>query len=301
MRALFLAAMLAAPCVAIAADGLGTITILEGQALVYRGGGRLHAGEGVQLAAGDIVETMAATFAQVELVDRSVVQLGPTTRVQLGASAPRQKPERWLYLLDGWVKLNNGKRDTTAGGGFELRAAQFEIPAHQAVVVLRSAPDELKLFVEIGSLRITERQPRGASPAEANLKAGDFYQRKPPARGAVSAGAAPAFVGDMPRAFRDSPPLRIDRFKDRPVQAKEAPGFGYADVRSWLQAEPPVRRPLMQRWRGKAREPAFRADLVAHLAAHPEWDPILFPEKYLPKEPPPPRPAAAAVRGASAP
>jgi len=31
---------------------------------------------------------------------------------------------------------------------------------------------------------------------------------------------------------------------------------------------------------------ATQAELVADLRAHPEWDPILFPEKYRPNEPP---------------
>ena len=62
-----------------------------------------------------------------------------------------------------------------------------------------------------------------------------------------------AFVSEMPRPFRDSLPLRAERFRDRPAQLREAPEFGYADVESWLKAEPSVRRPLMQRWRVKAR------------------------------------------------
>jgi hypothetical protein len=67
------------------------------------------------------------------------------------------------------------------------------------------------------------------------------------------------------------------------VAPKAAPDFSYADVEPWLKAEPALRKPLVQRWRAKAREPAFRAALVSNLKAHPEWDPILFPEKYLPK------------------
>ncbi len=304
MRALFLAAAIAAPCIAVAAEGLGAITILEGQALIYRGSGRLHAVEGLRLAVGDIVETAPATFAQLELADRSVAQLGPATRVMLNAAAPRQKPERWLYVMDGWVKLSSVKSDPAAGPGFDLRAAPFEIPANPAVVVLRStAAAGVSLFVEVGDVRIAERQPGSSAPVAVSLRAGDFYQRKPPARGAVAPGVAPAFLGDMPRAFRDSLPLRLDRFRDRQVQAKDAPVFGYADVASWLQAEPALRRPLMQRWRSKAREPAFRASLVANLAAHPEWDPILFPEKYKPKDPPTPRPVNPVGRapGAAAP
>jgi hypothetical protein len=299
MRALILAAAIAAPCVAAAADVSGTITILEGQALIYRGSARLHAVEGVRLAAGDIVETADSTFAQIELGDQSVAQLGPATRVMINGSAARQKPERWLYIMDGWVKVSGAKRDPAAGSGLDLRAPLFEIAANPAVVVLHGLPDEVNLFVERGDIRVVERQV-GAIPAALPLKSSDFYRRKLPGRGTVNAGSMQAFVGDMPRFFRDSLPLRLDRFRDRPVQAKEAPDFSYADVESWLKAEPSVRRPLMQRWRGKAREPAFRAALVANLSAHPEWDPILFPEKYLPKDSPGWRAAHAVGRAASA-
>jgi hypothetical protein len=299
MRALVLAAAISVPCMAAAADVSGAITILEGQALIYRGSGRLQAIEGVRLAPGDIVETAAATFAQIELADQSVAQFGPATRVMINASAPRQKPERWLYIMEGWVKFSSGKRDPAAGPGFELRAPLFEIPASPGVVVLRSSPAEVNLFVELGDLRVVERQLAG-SPVAVPLRSGDSYRRKPAARGSVNPGSRQAFVDAMPRYFRDSLPLRLDRFRDRQVQAKEAPDFGYADVEPWLQAEPAVRRPLMQRWRSKAREPAFRAALVANLAAHPEWDPILFPEKYRPKDPPAPRAAYAVGRPPSA-
>ncbi|HEY2927465.1 MAG TPA: hypothetical protein VGJ65_11390 [Albitalea sp.] len=299
MRALILAAAIAAPCVAAAADVSGTITILEGQALIYRGSGRLHAVEGVRLAAGDIVETAASTFVQIELADQSVAQFGSATRVMINASASRQKAERWLYIMDGWVKVTGAKRDPPAGPGLDLRAPLFEMPASPSVVVLRSSPAEVNLFVERGDIRVVERQV-GGSVGAVPFKSGDFYRRKLPGRGTVNPGSMQAFVGDMPRFFRDSLPLRLDRFRDRPVQAKDAPDFSYADVESWLKAEPAVRRPLMQRWRGKAREPAFRAALVANLSAHPEWDPILFPEKYLPKDPPAPRAAFAVGRAASA-
>ena len=53
------------------------------------------------------------------------------------------------------------------------------------------------------------------------------------------------------------------------------------------------RRQFIERWRVKAREGAFRSALVANLTHHPEWDPILFPEKYLPKKP------ASAASGAN--
>ena len=62
--------------------------------------------------------------------------------------------------------------------------------------------------------------------------------------------------------------------------------------RTWLKAPPDIRRPMLARFRPRVSDPAFRAALVANLKFHPEWDPILFPEKYKPKEPADPTGAA---------
>ncbi len=302
MRAWLLAVAIALPCAPLQAQApapdLGVITILEGQALVYRGSGRVHAAEGVRLVGGDIIETAADTFAQVEAVDGTVLQLGPSTRLLALAAPARGKGGRSLYLMGGWVKLASAKRDSAAGPGFELRAPSFEIPPNAAVLVLNSTPAELMLFVESGEARLGERA-QGAT-AEVGLRGGSFYQRKPPARGAVASGVPASFVGAMPRAFRDSLPPRMERFRDRRVTPREATPFAYADVEVWLKAEPSVRRPLMPRWRPRLGDPAFRAALVANLSSHPEWDPILFPEKYKPKEPPVVRGLDASGRPASA-
>jgi hypothetical protein len=298
LRAWILAAVLAAPWTVMAADPPGTITILEGDALVYRGTGRLPAAEGLRLALGDIIETANSTFAQVELPDQSVVQLGPSTRVMFAAGTGRQKNDRWLYMMEGWAKVTGAKREGNDAPSFDTRTPLIDIAAGPAVVVLRATPAEATLFVERGDARIAERQERGPSVSVA-LRAGDFYRRKAGTRGATTPSPTQAFVTEMPRAFRDSIPRRADRWRERPTPPRDATEFDYADVEAWLKAEPSVRRPLMQRWRVKARDPAFRSALVSNLSAHPEWDPILFPEKYKPKEPPAPVRAAMTSRPAS--
>ena len=283
MRGLVAAALMAVSCCsARAADPTGVVTILEGDALVYRGTGRLHAAEGLRLAPGDIIETGVSTFVQIELADQAVVQLGSSTRAWMGsAAAARQKSDRWLYVMEGWTKVTGAKTQPAA---YELRTRPFWMASPPgSVVVFKVVPAETALFVERGETRLAEHQASGA-PVAVALKQGDYYLRKPGTRGAVNPGGMQGFVGDMPRGFRDSLPLRIDRFRDVDLKAKEAAAFSYADVEVWLKAEPWIRRSLMQRWRTKAREPAFRAALIENLSFHPEWDPILFPEKYLPKD-----------------
>src|SRR5215471_2909840 len=119
LRAWILVAALAAPWTSNAADPSGIITILEGDALVYRGTGRVLAVEGLRLLSGDIVETGASTFAQIELPDQSVAQFGPGTRVLFNAGTTKGKTERWMYVMDGWTKLTGAKHDPAVGPGYD--------------------------------------------------------------------------------------------------------------------------------------------------------------------------------------
>jgi hypothetical protein len=282
--ALGTAATLASAALPVRAQELPpTITILEGEFTIYRGANRLIAAEGTRLATSDIIETGATTFTQIEMPDKSIVQFGPGARAMLGAGG---SPRSW-YLMTGWVKLSGVNRDPKAAGlGYTMRAPLFDMPAVPGVVVLKASPGEVALFIERGDLRLAERQSTTASTA-VPLKANDFYVRKSGARGVVSAGPAQPFLAEMPKSYRDSLPARIDRYRDRDVRPKEGPAFAYADVELWLKGEPNLRRQFVQRFRGKAAtDNAFRQALVTNLASHFEWDPILFPEKYLPKDPP---------------
>jgi hypothetical protein len=312
---LILIAIIWAPVTAWASDTYGTVTILEGEAFIYRGAARLSAVEGVRLESGDLLETAAAGFMQIERPDLSVVQFGPVTRAMVSGPTGHQKPDYNLFVLTGWCKLIGPKSDAAPDAVVDLRTPQFDLPPNTGTVVFQQSPADVTLFVERGSVKLAERQASGGSLA-VPLKSGDYYARKAGLRGAVNPGSTQAFLGSMPRGFRDSLPLRIDRFRTQDVRPKDAPDFVYADVEPWLKAEPTLRKPLVQRWRVKARNPAFRAALIANLRAHPEWDPILFPEKYVKKDvvrhtarasAPPrdgalaPEPAAPVAKAASAP
>ena len=298
LRGLLLLVALWLPFCARALDAPGTITVLEGDALIYRAAGRVQAAEGVRLALGDIIESAPSTFMQIELPDQGVLQLGPETRAMLGGGATRQKPERWLFVMNGWCKVTGPKAPVEGQLPVDIRTRWFDLPSNPGVVVFQATPTEVTAFAEHGDIRLAERQASG-SPVGVVLRSGDYYHRRWPERGAMNPGSTSAFVAAMPRSFRDSLPARIAKYRDDDVRAKDATDFVYVDVEAWLKAETWIRRPLMQRWRAKARDPAFRASLIANLSSHPEWDPILFPEKYIKKEvvrrpAPPPPPAVPA-------
>jgi len=75
--------------------------------------------------------------------------------------------------------------------------------------------------------------------------------------------------------------------------------FYRAAGEAWLDAEPMIRRRFVHEWAAKADDGAFRQRLGARLARHPEWEPVLYPERFEPKPPaaavaPPPAPVASA-------
>jgi len=287
-RSLIVTALLtAASWSAWAADPPGTITILEGEAQIFRGMSRYVAAEGVRLAFGDIVETGDNTFMQIELGDQSTLQLGGISRAMINGGAGKTKPERWIYFMNGWGKVSGTRRDPKADGLYEIRAPLFELAPTTGVAVFSATPVDVRLFVERGEVRVSERQRTG-NPINVAMKLGDTYTRKASGRGTVVQDPSPEFLSKVPKNFRDTLPSRMDRFRDREVKPKEGADFGYADVELWMKAEPSIRRPFVQRWKAKAfKDPAFKAAIVTNMSSHMEWDPILFPEKYLPKEPPP--------------
>jgi len=107
------------------------------------------------------------------------------------------------------------------------------------------------------------------------------YLRKGTQTGQLLPRPDPAWLKTVPRAFRDTIALRAARFEGKKLEPAARPAPSYAALAPWLTAEPALRREFPRRLATLAREPAFRAALIQNLVAHPEWEPLLFPERFL--------------------
>jgi hypothetical protein len=273
-------AFLACPLAANAADPLAVITLKEGPGTLIRGVARHALAEGVRLQSGDIVDVGDKGLAQIEFADGLALALGPNARAMLSPLSRGRKEAASLYLMQGALKVARAKADAH----LRIETPWITLQPTEGAAVLVLDESGGSLFVESGEVRVAEaRAARGA--ALLRLKSGEFYAGKTGQRTAVTSRLPPAFIGALPRLFLDPLPSRMARYKDRPVLPRQLDLVSYAEVETWLKAPPAVRRPLMARFQPRAHDPAFRAALVANLRFHPEWDPILFPEKYRPKEP----------------
>ncbi len=174
----------------------------------------------------------------------------------------------------------------------EFATPRATLSALAGVCVLSADATAVSLFVESGSVSFAERS---AGATVRSVKVGDFVTGRGNAPLQIAARPTPEFVSGLPKLFRDALPARAARFRDRPVAPRALGDVAYAGVAAWLQAEEVLRIPLINTWRGHLADPAFRAAVLANLARHPEWTPLVVPPKK-----PKPRPAPAAVPPAPA-
>lgn len=267
-------ALLACPLLATAADPAPTLTLLEGPAGLVRGVTRYALAEGVRMQAGDIIEVGEKGLAEIEFPDGAAIALGAGTRM-FAISMPRGKSAAGdFHVIGGVLKVSGVSKDAR----LRISTPVFTLWPAEGVCVMIVRGGEGSVFIESGAARLA------AAPATHGLKSGEFFSRKDGQRGTVSQRPSKAFMDAMPKAFFDPLPSRMARYKDREAQPRRIEDVGYADVEVWLKAPAAIRRSLVARFEPRASDPRFRSALEANLRFHPEWDPILYPEKYLPKE-----------------
>ncbi len=258
--------------------------------MLLRDAARHAVSEGLRLAAGDILETDAkARLLRVEFADELIADLGPGTKVLL---TPRLsgEPAARMYLLRGWIKLTAGLQPAAASEVI-LAAPGIALKAQAHDVIVSVSSTQRLVFPMSSEVSVFPRRSAESAPP-ARLKAGDFWSRQGEAAATLAPRPPADFSQRVPRAFVDTLPRRAALFKDAPPKPKRLGDIAYDEVEPWIDAEPALRPMFVMAWKSQARRPAFRKPLVAGLAAHPEWDRVLFPEKYLP------RPASAASAAA---
>lgn len=270
---------------------LATVTIADGEALLTRDASRMQLLEGVRLAKDDIVETTAKTrLVRIEFADGVIVDLGPDTRALLSPrySAERSRIPVRMGLLRGTVKLSVPPTLDPAAGAFATPA--FDVTSLSRSAVFFVSPDEADAFAESGELKLQERW--GGKPGSTlTVRKSEFYARGADGKSAVTARPTPAFIQRLPRPFMDTLPARAALYKTREVQPRPIGTISFAEAQDWIAAEG-LRPYFVARWKTLARDPAFREGVATNMRAHPEWDRILYPEKYAPR-PSTPRPTQA--------
>lgn len=281
-RAAWAGVLALAAASAWASEQPAVLTMLEGEATLIIGARVYTAARGARVPAGALVETDAKTgLLRLEWADGSALDLGPGTRVMvrpaLARSAGASARAARFYLLQGWAKHS---QSTDSGG--QLSAA-FEVAPFKGVMLSQVDEAQAVLFSEAGGASFTAR--RGGGNA-STLRAGEAATIAGTAAPQLMPRPAAAWLQQVPRAFRETLPLRAAQFTSSPAPALQPrAALNYASLQPWLSAEPALRRAFPARFAELLSDRNFKEAVNSRLKHHPEWEPVLRP---------PPRPGASA-------
>ena len=208
-----------------------TITYAEQAARLVRGTSLYRAGRGVILHEHDLLESGTGAI-QLD-GGGATLAIGPASRVWIRNAGD-------IVLLDGWLKLR-----APTGKAVTLATANLSLSVNGNTVGMHAAGTSSELFAESGAVLVHEldagRRKRAASVPHEHfaVRAGALPLRladRPP----------PAFLGAMPRSFRDElVPLTLTGAALAPRHERAA---SLAELAPWLAAHPALRRQVQARF-----------------------------------------------------
>lgn len=222
------------------------ISFSEQPARLIRDTSLYRAGKGVVLRPQDMLESDGGAL-QVDTGGASLV-LGPATKLFISGA-------RELVLLDGWMKLR-----CASGRAMQLVTAALELVCEGATVTMHADEGTTELFTEAGTVSIQERG-EGARRPPVKLAVEQFAARsgRQPLRTVDRPSSA--FIAALPPGFSDELAALAP---GKPALPRRERAVTYAELASWVSAQPRLRQQLRRRF-----EPV--APARARPAAHPVY------------------------------
>lgn len=282
----------------LAADA-GIVTIVDGAARVLRGTVWYKLVAGTPFAEGDVIDADDRAIVQIELAPGGTLHLvGPALLYAAAIPLRNDKLDGAMELgfERGWLKLVAA----APGAGTRLRTPGALASVNEATLVTRYENRLFELFVESGGARLSEIGRTGRDGVSHDAKAGEYWSRDGDKPFTSERRAPVKFVASMPRHLIERLASLSSKFKGKRPPLAVDREITLAEADPWLAGS--YRRTFARRLSGRLADPAFRKAVEANIAAYPDFDRILHPEKYPAGGPvagapaaAPPAPAKAAV------
>lgn len=248
------------------AQDVGTLTLLKDSPLhVIRGTSVLSGTEGMGLRRGDILQTGPAATAQtqLELSCGAIIELGPSTQLFLFSHSATATE---LVLLTGWLK------GESSSCSYRYASPVLTATTKGGRLLLHATANAAEVFIEQGVASVSG----GNSAAAASSAGKTFFTHRAGKALIIADRPTQEFITAMPVSFRDLLPPRLPRFAGaKPTVPKSDHSVTYAEIEPWLTST--WGRGLVERFKPRLEDRAFRKAVEDHLAAVPEWQAALNP------------------------
>ena len=254
-------------------------TLVEGDVRVLRGTTWFKLAPGARAEDGDIVEAGEHANLQLELSGgRTINAHGPAALLATGNIDADNKPPApaEITVQHGWLKCSAGKQMV------RLRLPTLSIDLVESIVVLNVDPRSAEMFVEAGTPKVIAQLARAKTAPVQEAATGEYLSRNGAEAPLVATRPTSAFISGMPREYRDPLPILAPRFPKAVTELEALREITLTEAEPWLSGS--NRKAFLKRFAPRLSDPAFRAGIIARPAVFPEWDRMLRPERYRPRD-----------------
>ncbi len=258
--------------VAALTGNVGVITLAEGEVHLIRGTGYYTAGEGVELAAEDVIHTGKEARSQLEMADGSLLEVGADSKLyldeyQLREDKTVEKAEVSLVL--GFLRFIASKLEPESK--YTVVSNTVTIGIRGTEGVLEADENSSAFMLEEGEVEAFELKDDGSLGQSLPMVSGDFLRRERNRPFLRTAAARKAFRARIPGFMKVRAQQRLKLLKQRGLTPRKLRDIRYDDVARLLRANPRMRKKLPGRFKRQLNNPEFRKRLQQQIQKHPEW------------------------------
>ena len=265
-----------------ASAAIGYVTEADEAARLIRGDEVFALQAGVAVEQQDIISTQSEGYAQLEMEDGSVLDIGPASQVHLTEYLLDGKPDTdrngrdkrevdkaEVSLITGWLRFITAKLQPA--GRYQFTTPTMTIGIRGTEGIISSTQDDASLSLEEGRVEVAELDSAGLSSAEVTaVKAGEFISRRQGQRRQLLAKTPAAYKDRIPRRYRTKLSRKLNNLQQRGISPRRLRKASYEDLQKILRTNPRIKNRLQNRFKERLKDPLFRKKLNKRLKARPE-------------------------------
>lgn len=234
---------------AASADIIGVFTEVGGKVTILRDNYYFEATEGVEVEEQDLIEVTAEGSTQVEMVDGSILRLGPESRLLLSeyqvASGEKSVLAASLEVLSGWLRFAVAKLKREAK--YEFNTPVLTVGIRGTEGIIEAENERGGLLLEEGLVHVAAQGEPPGRVTSIQVAAGQFIERRQGRPFRRLHQAPSMFRARLPVRLRRKAERRVDRLVRRRVRPRALRRMNQDDVRRYLREHAPMRQRLERR------------------------------------------------------
>jgi hypothetical protein len=261
--------LVSTPC--LYAIEVGHVTEIDDKAELIRDGSVFALELGVAVSADDIVKTGDDSIAQLEMLDGSVLDVGPSSELHIAQYSLEENNQLnggEVSLLAGWLRFITSKLNTSRTFNINTPTMSIGIRGTEGIIGIDEVSSQLELAT--GQVDVVGVDAEGNDfQVSRVIRAGEFIQHNLDGSAEHLPQSPESFRQRKHPRFKVALVRKLQKLAKRGVLPKKLRKANVDDLKRLLKTNPRIRERLFKHLEKSMMDPAFRSRLKNHLKDNP--------------------------------